>query len=45
LPDIIQLLIINGINPENDEIKQLFVKYNAPEIYKKVITATKQFKN
>jgi len=41
LPDVIQLMVVNGINPEKDEIKQLFVKYNLLEIYEKVIKAAK----
>lgn len=42
LPDIIQLLIMNQINPKNKEVKQLFMKYNLPESFQYVINKIKE---
>lgn len=37
LPDIIQLLIMNNIDPRESDIQKLFNKYKLPELYDKVI--------
>jgi hypothetical protein len=38
-PDIVQIMIANTIDPKSDEIKSLFNKYHAMEIYERVIKA------
>jgi hypothetical protein len=40
-PDIVQLLKLNNIDPESKDIKELFIKYNAMELYEKVVETTK----
>lgn len=39
-PDIVQLLMVNEIDPTSENVKQLFAKYNAMEIYERVIKIT-----
>jgi hypothetical protein len=37
-PDIVQLLIVNGINPAGEQIKELFVKYHQQDLYARLMT-------
>ena len=37
LPDIVQLLEANSINPSSSEIKEMFEKFNEKSLYKKVL--------
>lgn len=41
-PDIVQIIIVNKIDPGSDETKGLFNKYHAMEIYERVIKAIRQ---
>lgn len=41
-PDIVQIMIANNIDPGSDEVKTLFNKYHAMEIYERVIKAIRQ---
>ncbi len=36
LPDIIQLIKMNAINPNSKDIKDLFEEYNLLELYERV---------
>ncbi|MDD5675162.1 MAG: hypothetical protein PHC61_13420, partial [Chitinivibrionales bacterium] len=38
-PDIIQLMTANRLHPEKPEIKAIFTKYNALDIYNRVLAA------
>lgn len=42
-PDIVQIMMVNNIDPDSDETKELFDKYHAMEIYERVIKAIRQF--
>jgi hypothetical protein len=37
LPDVVQLMAANGIDPRSKEIKALFQKYHALDLYKEVL--------
>lgn len=41
LPDVIQLLAVNNIDQESGDIKKLFVKYSAMELYERIVKALK----
>jgi hypothetical protein len=41
-PDIVQIMMANQIDPQSLEIKSLFNKYHAMEIYERVIKAIRQ---
>ena len=38
-PDIVQLIVMNTIDPNNKDIKKMFDKYKCMKLYKKVIKA------
>ena len=38
-PDVVQLMTANAIDPRKEEIKKMFTKYNAMDLYKRVIKA------
>jgi hypothetical protein len=38
-PDIVQILAVNTIDPQKDDVKKVFEKYHALEIYERVIKA------
>jgi hypothetical protein len=39
LPDIIQLILMNEIDPKDQALNQMFVKYDLMELYEKVLQA------
>jgi hypothetical protein len=38
-PDVVQLMIANAIDPEKNDIKEMFKKYNVMDVYEKVVAA------
>jgi hypothetical protein len=41
LPDVVQLMVMNGIDPLNEDIKEMFLKYRAGHLYERVIKAVR----
>ncbi|MBD3347238.1 MAG: hypothetical protein GF401_19460 [Chitinivibrionales bacterium] len=36
-PDIVQLMTVDGIDPKEGEVREIFAKYNSEDLYRRVL--------